>query len=64
MVLPYLAADYHQIEKTPGRKVCQEVKWISIFLDLFLRTANLNKRRGIARVALWLSSIRRNAPSE
>ncbi|EMJ97774.1 hypothetical protein LEP1GSC193_3397 [Leptospira alstonii serovar Pingchang str. 80-412] len=24
--LSHLAPDYHQIEKTPGRKVCQEVK--------------------------------------
>ncbi|EMY77163.1 hypothetical protein LEP1GSC060_2050 [Leptospira weilii serovar Ranarum str. ICFT] len=26
MFLSYLASDDHQIEKTPGRKVCQEVK--------------------------------------
>ncbi|EKR63132.1 hypothetical protein LEP1GSC036_3103 [Leptospira weilii str. 2006001853] len=26
MFLSYLASDYHQIEKTPGRKACQEVK--------------------------------------
>ncbi|TGK28962.1 hypothetical protein EHQ12_15340 [Leptospira gomenensis] len=64
MVLPYLASDDHQIEKTPGRKVCQEVKSISIFLDLFPRTANLNCRAELVRITLWPSLIKRNVPSE